>query len=245
MAKFFINGQPAGIYDNGVAPCGIDITSHVKFGADNVLAVQVNNNPNVKIESYNGTKLPFGEPFNPNFGGLNRDVVLHVADPVHQTYPLYRNLGTSGTYIYATAIDTLEQNARLNVDAEVANDGQTDQDATCDAVIVDRDGNQVVRLSALPRNVAAGQKAVIELSAPMTNIHLWSPDFPYLYKVYSIVSVKGKAVDVLATPVGIRQFSFSTARGLQVNGHPLYLEGLCAADLHGMALCGHACRLDE
>ncbi len=107
----------------------------------------------------------------------------------------------------------------------MANDGQTDQEATCDAVVVDRDGNQALRLSALPRNVAAGQKAVIKLSAPMTNIHLWSPDFPYLYKVYSIVSVKGKAVDVLATPVGIRQFSFSAARGLQVNGHPLYLKG--------------------
>ncbi len=99
VAKFFINGHPVGVYDNGVAPCGIDITGQVRFGADNVLAVQVNNNPNVKIESYHGAKLPFGEPFNPNFGGLNRDVVLHVADPVHQTYPLYRNLGTAGTYI--------------------------------------------------------------------------------------------------------------------------------------------------
>ena len=33
VAKFFINGQPAGIYDNGVAPCGIDITKNVRFGA--------------------------------------------------------------------------------------------------------------------------------------------------------------------------------------------------------------------
>jgi len=98
VAKFFINGEPVGVYENGVAPCGIDITDHVKFGADNVLSVQVDNNPRVKISSYNNEELPFGEPFNPNFGGLNRDVVLHIAAPVHQTYPLYRNLGTVGTY---------------------------------------------------------------------------------------------------------------------------------------------------
>ena len=59
----------------------------------------------------------------------------------------------------------------------------------------------------------------------MTDIHLWSPDFPYLYKVYSIVSINGKAVDVLATPIGIRLFTFNTACGLQVDGHPIYLKG--------------------
>ena len=95
----------------------------------------------------------------------------------------------------------------------MANDGKTDQQVACDAVVVDKDGNQALKLAAPPRNVAAGQKAVIKLSGPMTNIHLWSPDFPYLYKVYSIVSVKGKAVDVLATPIGIRQFTFSAGGG--------------------------------
>ena len=225
IAKFFINGQPVGVYDNGVAPCGIDITDHVKFGADNVLAVQVDNNPNVKIASYNNTKLPFGEPFNPNFGGLNRDVVLHLADPVHQTYALYRNLGTAGTYIYASNINTLDKNADLNIDAEVANDGKAAQSVTCNAVVVDKDGNQVLTLSAPAQTLESGKKAVLKLTAPMKNIHLWSPDFPYLYKVYSIVSVGGKPLDVLSTPIGIRQFTFSAEHGLQVNGHPLYLKG--------------------
>ena len=32
-------------------------------------------------------------------------------------------------------------------------------------------------------------------------------------------------MDVLATPIGIRLFSFNTARGLQVNGHSIYLKG--------------------
>jgi len=225
VAKFFINGQPAGIYESGVAPCGIDITDQVKFGADNVLAVQVDNDPNVKITSYNNAKLPFGEPFNPNFGGLNRDVILHIADPVHQTYPLYLNLGTVGTYIYASNLDTLKKSGDLNVESEVVNDDKTAQKVSCDAVVVDRDGNQVLTLHADPQALAPGQKTVFKLVSPMTNIHLWSPDYPYLYKVYTLLSVDAKPVDVLATNIGVRQFTFSTDHGLEVNGHPLYLKG--------------------
>jgi len=225
VAKFFINGQPVGIYENGVSPCGIDITDLVKFGADNVLAVQVDNNPNVKTTSYHNAKLPFGEPFNPNFGGLNRDVILHIANPVHQTYPLYRNLGTVGTYIYETNINTLTRNADLNIDAEVANDSKTDQNVTCRGVVVDKDGNQVLTLSAPAQNTPAGGKSVVKMKAPMTDIHLWSPDFPYLYKVYTIVSVNGKDVDVLPTSIGIREFTFSPEHGLEINGHPIYLKG--------------------
>ena len=225
VAKFFINGHPVGIYENGVAPCGIDISDYVKFGGDNVLSVQVDNNPNVKIASYNNTKLPFGEPFNPNFGGLNRDVVLHVADRIHQTYPLYRNLGTVGTYIYATNIDTLKRAVDLNIESEVANDSKATQMLSCSAVIVDRDGNQVLTLPAVQQGVAAGQKTVFKLRSSMENIHLWSPDYPYLYKVFTIVSINGKPVDVLATSIGIRQFTFSTEHGLEVNGHPIYLKG--------------------
>ncbi len=225
VAKFYLNGQPVGIYESGVAPCGIDISDLVKFGADNVLAVQVDNNPNVKVTAYNNAKLPFGEPFNPNFGGLNRDVILHIADRVYQTYPLYLNLGTVGTYIYTTDLDTLSKSGDLHVESEVMNDGKTAQKASCSAVVVDRDGNQVVSFNADPQTLAPGQKTVFKLRSAISNIHLWSPDYPYLYKIYTIVSVDGKPVDVLATNSGVRQFTFSAEHGLEVNGHPLYLKG--------------------
>ena len=80
-------------------------------------------------------------------------------------------------------------------------------------------------LSAPAQTLAAGQKAVLKLKAPMAGIHFWSPDFPYLYKVYTVISTNGNPVDVLATPIGIRLFTFSAEHGLQVNGHPLYLKG--------------------
>jgi len=69
VANFYVNGQWVGLHENGVAPCGLDITTNVIFGGDNVIAVQVNNDENYKTVGYNGAGLPYGQPFNPNFGG--------------------------------------------------------------------------------------------------------------------------------------------------------------------------------
>ena len=225
VAKFFINGQPLGIYESGVSPCGVDISDAVKFGTDNVLSVQVDNDPNTKATAYNNAKLPFGEPFNPNFGGLNRDVVLHIADRVYQTYPLYLNLGTVGTYIYTLNLDTLKKSGDLHVDAEAANDTTTPQQVACNAVVVDHEGNQVATLSADPQTLAPGQKSVFKMQKTLANLHLWSPDYPYLYTVYSTLAVGGQPVDVEATKIGVRKFTFSPEHGLEVNGHPIYLKG--------------------
>ena len=42
--RFFVNGKAVGKYENGVTPCGIDITDAVNFGdKENVLTVKVTN----------------------------------------------------------------------------------------------------------------------------------------------------------------------------------------------------------
>ncbi|MGH8047446.1 MAG: sugar-binding domain-containing protein [Chthoniobacterales bacterium] len=224
--KFFVNGKAIGIHENGVGPCGIDITDAVKFDGDNVIAVQVDNNERYKSVEYKGAELPYGQPFNPNFGGLNRDAVLHITDKVYQTLPLYRNLGTTGTYVYPKDIDTLKKTSTLHVETQIANDDLSPKLVTCEAVVVDRDGNPVLTLPATkPQTIAPGQKAAFAMTAPMTGIHFWSPDFPYLYRVYTITKVDGKVADVYQTPLGVRKMAFDTANGLQINGRRLYLNG--------------------
>ncbi|MGH6645245.1 MAG: glycoside hydrolase family 2 protein, partial [Bradyrhizobium sp.] len=226
IGNFYVNGQFVGLHENGVAPCGIDITDYVNFGADNVIAVQVNNDENAHTVSYGGATIPYGTPFNNNYGGLSRDAVLHISDKVYQTLPLYRNLGTTGTYIYPSAINTLAKTATLNVQTQIANDNTTSQTVTSEAVVVDRDGNAVLNLAApAAQTIAAGQKATFTMTAPMTGIHFWAPDYPYLYRVYTITKIGGAVVDVYETPLGVRKLGFASNFGLQVNGRPLYLNG--------------------
>ena len=122
-ARFFLNGQPVGKYENGVTAVGLDITKFARFGGeDNLLAVKVDNSPNYKEE---GTDTAFewnAKDFNPNFGGLNRDATLIVAGKVYQTLPLFENLHTTGIYVYPDAIDLGKKTADLHVEAQVVNE---------------------------------------------------------------------------------------------------------------------------
>ncbi|MEO5915966.1 MAG: malectin domain-containing carbohydrate-binding protein [Luteolibacter sp.] len=225
VANFYINGTWVGLHENGVAPYGLDITNQVNFGVDNVIAVQVNNDERYKTVTYAGVELPYGQPFNPNFGGLNRDVTLHICDLAHLTYPLYRDLGTVGTYNYVTNIDTLAKTGNVTVQAEVKNEYLTAQTISCSSVVVDAGGNPLLTLTGSQQVIAPGAKGVFNLTGGMSGIHFWSPDYPYIYQIYTTVKIGGVTVDVGKTPLGIRKYSFSSTYGLQVNGHPIYLNG--------------------
>jgi beta-galactosidase len=99
--RFWVNGKLVGRFENGVTACGLDLTDFVNFGdAENVIAVKVDNS-NDYVEEATGAGYEWmGRAFNPNYGGLNHDIVLHLTGKVYQTLPLYENLKTTGTYIY-------------------------------------------------------------------------------------------------------------------------------------------------
>ena len=224
---FYVNGTKIGIHEDEISPCGLDITAAVSFGADNVIAVQVNNDNLQKDQTYvPGQTFDWStQAFYPMYGGLYTDANLIVTDKLHQTLPLYRNLGTSGVYVYATGIDTLAKSATVSFEAEVANEYATDQMVTFSADLIDRDGQVVWSQSAAPQNVPAGQKATLTVSAPIMNAHLWSPDYPYVYNARSYVKVGDNLLDVVDNPLGIRSFTFSAMNGFKINGHSTWLSG--------------------
>ncbi len=225
IAHFYVNGQLVGFNESAFGPSGIDITNYVTFGSDNVIAVDVTNNQNAPTVGYNGVPIASGSPFNVNMGGINRDVTLHITDKAHLTKPLYRNLGTQGTYIFPSNIDTLHQTATINVQAEVKNDYATSQTITCNSYVVDATGAQVLALSGGSQAIAAGQTFVFNESAAMTGVHFWDPSFPYLYQVYTVLTLNGQTVDVDQVTTGFRTYVFNPSFGLEINGHPIYLSG--------------------
>jgi beta-galactosidase len=226
QAEVWVNGTWIGRHENGVSPAGFDLTNNVTIGADNVIAIEVNNDNNFKPIEYGSTVgLPYGQPFNPNYGGLNRDAVLYISDKLYQTLPLYRNLGTVGTYVYAQNIDTLNKTATIVAQAEVKNERTASATVTLQTVIVDAGGNAVVTTNGTATAIAAGGKATLSTSSAMSGIHLWAPDYPYLYKVYTILMVSGAAVDVTPTNFGVRKVSFNYFDGLKINGRQIFLNG--------------------
>ncbi len=241
-ARFFLNGQPVGKHENGVTPVGLDITKFVKFGGqDNVLAVKVDNSPNYREE---GTDTPFQwntKDFNPNFGGLNRDAQLIVTGKVYQTLPLYENLRTTGVYIYPEAIDLKKKTVDIKVEAEVANDTNDYASITLSAVVVDANGTVKAKLDGNTSDIVGGQAEVFTASGSLAGARLWDVNDPYLYRVYSILTVNDKVVDVTEATTGFRQTEFKGGvgkGGVWLNGRFVWLTGYAqrsANDWAGLA----------
>ena len=242
--RFFLNGQPVGKYENGVTAVGLDITKFAKFGgADNLLAVKVDNSPNYKEEA-TGTAFEWNaKDFNPNFGGLNRDATLIVTGRIHQTLPLYENLKTTGVYVYPAAIDLKKKSADLKVEAEVMNETGDYASITLSAVVVDRDGVVRAKLDGNTSDLVAGQTEVFTAEGTLDGARFWDVNDPYLYRVYSVLSVSDKVVDVCETTTGFRQTEFKGGAGtggVWLNGRFVWLTGFAQRSANDWAGLGGA-----
>jgi beta-galactosidase len=159
------------------------------------------------------------------YGGLYTDANLIVTNAIHQTLPLYRNLQTSGVYVYPSNIDTLNRTATANIESEVYNESSSAQMVTLSVDVYDHGATKVATQTGTAQSIAAGQKAILTVSVPLTAVHFWAPEFPYLYTARSSIAVGGNVVDVADNTLGIRKFSFSPLNGFRINGHPYYLPG--------------------
>jgi beta-galactosidase len=113
-AEIWINGREIGLHENGVMAFGLDLTDHLVFGnKENVIALRIDNDWKYK-EKATGTGFQWNNNnFNANYGGLTKNVVLHICGKLYQTLPLYSHLGTVGTYVYATDINVRDKTAVL------------------------------------------------------------------------------------------------------------------------------------
>ena len=102
---FYINGKKIGIHENGVTAFGFDISDMVSFGEDNVIAARIDNDWDYK-ERASGSKFQWEDRnFNSNYGGITKNVFLHVTGRIYQTLPLFTSLNTTGvTFTLITLI---------------------------------------------------------------------------------------------------------------------------------------------
>lgn len=240
----FLNGKHVGLYENGVTAYGLDITDHVNFGGeDNVIAINVNNQLNYK-ESATGTPFEWNvNAFNPDYGGINRNVWLHVMGRIYQTLPLYYGLETSGVYIYASHFNIPGKMAEIAVEAEVCNESHGGAVPELSALIVDADGEVCAQFSGESKRITAGGKSILKASGRLSNARFWSTEDPYLYDVYSVLKIAGKVVDVTRITTGFRKTAFrggAGTGGVYVNEKYVYLKGFAQRATNEWAGLGQA-----
>ena len=225
----FLNGKEIGLSENGVNAYGIDISDAVKFGAaENLLAVKVDNRIAYTERATNTAYEWNANDFNPDHGGIDRPVWLHVTGNIHQTLPLYYGLESQGIYVHAANFDIAKKTADITIESEVRNSSDGRAMVGLTAVVVDKTGRLCAQFEATQVALAKDEKMVILATGPLKDAHFWSPGTPDLYDVYTILKVDGKVVDVARTETGFRKVEFKGGvgtGGVYINEKFFYLKG--------------------
>ena len=223
-ADFYINGHCIGLHENGAMAVGFDLTPYINYRGDNVLAVRVDNNWSYK-ERATDTKYQWSDRnFNANYGGIPKNVWLHVTDKLYQTLPLYSNLKTTGVYVYADDIRVKSRKAVIHTESEVRNEYNRAKQVTYRTELIDRDGSLVKTFESEPVLVKPGETVTLKAASEVEGLHFWSWGYGYLYVVKTSLWVDGEKVDEVSTRTGFRKTRFG--RGMiWLNDRVIQIKG--------------------
>ena len=223
-ADFYLNGQNLGFSENGVMACGFDLTPYLKEG-ENVIAVRCDNSWTYHSREYNSRYQWNDRNFNANYGGIPKNVYLHITDKLYQTLPLYSNLGTTGTYIYATDFDIPNHKAVIHAESQVKNEDATPRSFTLQAKVLDVDGKEVAHFGGERITLQPGESRLVKIQQPVEGLHFWSWGFGYLYTVKTcLMEDGGRRMDEVITRTGFRKTRFAEGK-IWLNDRVLMMHG--------------------
>jgi len=198
----WINGIHAGKRWYGYASFQYDLTKHINWDGENVIAVRVDNSQQT-CRWYSGS-------------GIYRDVWLRLTDRLH--------VGHWGTYVTTGEISS--ESAKVKVRTLVKNEYAVPKKCKIETTIVDARGRRV-GMAKSEQGIEGDSEfefsQEIEVPFPM----LWSVESPYLYYAHTMVLDEGEIVDKYVTVFGIRDIEWNAKKGLLVNGKPALMKGVC------------------
>jgi beta-galactosidase len=222
-ANVWLNGQYVGGWPYGYASWRVDLTPYVKFGAQNVIAIRLDNPAN-SSRWYPG-------------GGIYRNVWLVKTAPVH----------VAQWGVYVTTPEVAKEQARADLRVTVDNRSGSGAHATVRATIYALDGagrrTNKPNASSTPigLQVTAGGSGTVVLTATIAKPVLWTLEKPRLYVAVVAVERGGQVVDTYEATFGIRTIQFDPEKGFLLNGERVNFQGVC--DHHDLGALGTAVNL--
>ncbi len=217
--KVWVNGQLVGDHKGGYEGFYFDITDVTHFGGDNVLTVAVNADQNDVF------KIPPMSAGNWNtYGGIYRDARIVIKDPLHIPFQgSYKEEG--GTFVTTPQVSAAS--GVVEIKTWVRNDYAQPKVCELRSTLADADSNVLQTLTA-QKMIQPGELAEFDqTSQPVANPHLWSPETPYVYQVFSDVYDGATAVDHFESPLGFRWFKWDyTDNRLILNGKKVIIHGM-------------------
>lgn len=221
--EFYLNGKYIGRHENGVMAFGFDISDLLENG-DNVIAVKIDNAWNYK-EKETGSSFQWSDKnFNANYGGISKNVWLHVTDKLYQTLPLYAGLKSTGVYIYAKDFDIPRKLATITAESEVRNDYAKAKTFQYEVEIRDLKGKVIKLFSGSQIKINAAEVKSVSASAKLEDLNFWSWGYGYLYTINTRLKVDGKVVDEVKTKTGFRKAEYKNGM-VYLNDRVLMMHG--------------------
>jgi beta-galactosidase len=201
--EVFINGVSLGMRLNGYISFQYDLTPHLRFGAENTLAVRVDHSKSADSRWYTGS-------------GIYRNVYLIEKNPLH--------LDLWGVYYTTKSLN--DKKSLVHIQTTVKNTTDRQGSLTIVHELFDK-GMKSIAKSSGKLMVMAGKAAVANQDMTVSQPHLWSVDAPYLYQLITSVYQNGKLIDQSAENVGIRTLGFDSNKGFSLNGISMKVKGVC------------------
>ncbi|MDD5597245.1 MAG: glycoside hydrolase family 2 TIM barrel-domain containing protein [Victivallaceae bacterium] len=224
-AEFWLDGQFIGEHHKVALECILDLTEYIRFDMEQTIVLRISEcNVFDRPSPWVNTRRPrqgskwqrcwvnpiTNGTFNvATWSGLYRDVILEAIPVLHikrlQIFPDIANQKVKIKICMAGKIADAECYLRFQVfDAvgKLAAESVTALDPACG-------------------EVASGN---FHGEIPMRDLHLWSPESPYLYHLTVALENHGATIDSVSERFGMREFE---VRGKQIliNGHPVFLRG--------------------
>lgn len=221
--EFYLNGKFIGRHENGINAFGFDISDLV-IGGENILAARIDNAWNYKEKATNSGFQWNDKNFNANYGGINKNVYLHISERLYQTLPLYTTLGTTGAYVYASDFNIKNKSAKITAETQVKNEFAEPKTFEYEVVLEDLKGKVVKKIKGGKYKLNPNETKLISASENVKNLEFWSWGYGYLYNVYTTLKVDGKEFDTVKTRTGFRKTEYANGM-FKLNDRTLQLKG--------------------
>ncbi|WP_367866591.1 sugar-binding domain-containing protein [Pedobacter sp. WC2423] len=201
-SEVFVNGQSVGKRPNGYISFSYDITSYVKYGQENQIAVRVDHSQEADSRWYTGS-------------GIYRDVWLVKATPIH--------LEQWGVYAFP---EVKGKNGTLHIQTSLANGSPSNANVSVLHELLDKSG-AIVAKKINKFTIAAGNRTEIKSELDVNHPKLWSVDVPACYTLRTTVMQNNKVIDQSTVITGFRKFTFDPDQGFALNGEQMKIKGVC------------------
>lgn len=201
-SEVWINGNSLGRRPNGYISFYYDITPYLIEKKPNIIAVRADHSKFADSRWYTGS-------------GIYRNVkLIHVPDIHTAIWGVY----------YTTPVVT-EEKAEISIEVKVVNKGKSRKNGF-EVVNTLYEGDKIAGTSSSVHSAESGEEVIVSQKIEVEKPLLWDTENPFLYRL--VTTVRGRGFrDEVATPAGIRYFSFDPRKGFSLNGRAMKLKGVC------------------